>query len=303
VQGWTVPSYEVTSSVVELDPEVLAAGTGPDVTDPLWTALPAGVPERVAALGRELAAGAATRVEAVERVERWLADNATYRLDSPVPGPGEDAVDRFLFVDRVGFCEQFAAAEVLLLRAAGIPARFVTGLGYGEDDGDRRTYRDRDLHAWVEVFHPGHGWVPSDPTPPSTRLASAPWRTRVAAELAGLLRRAEAVPGGRPALAVGVLALTALTGLALRRRRPARSTTCVAVPVAGRPALAAFLRFDARLGDDRRRPQETLTELSARLALPDDLAAALRAVEAECYAPDPPDAAPAAALLDAARPT
>ena len=78
--------------------------------------MPASVPERVRALGAQLAAGR-SRTGAVQQVEPWLAENATYNLDSPVPGPGEDAVDRFLFVDRVGFCEQFAAAEVLLLRA------------------------------------------------------------------------------------------------------------------------------------------------------------------------------------------
>ena len=51
----------------------------------------------------------------------------------------------------VAGCEQFAAAETVLLRSVGIPARLVTGLAYGEGRGDRRLYREKDLHAWVEV--------------------------------------------------------------------------------------------------------------------------------------------------------
>lgn len=307
VRGQTWPGYTVRSAVVRPTADQLRAAAGPDELDPSWTALPAGLPERVTALGRELAGAAPTRVDAVLAVERWLGENATYRLDSPVPGPGEDAVDRFLFVDRVGFCEQFAAAEVLLLRAAGIPARFVTGLAHGIDGRDgRRTFRQKDLHAWVEVFHPGAGWVSSDPTPPTTQLAGAPLRVRVAAELSALLRRADALPGGRPVLAAALLALSAAVAgwLRLRRRRsPDQEAGVRPLPVSlhGRPALQAFLRFDDRLGPRRRRPAESLTELQERLGLPVDVREALRVVEQECYAADPPpDATGVAGVLDRA---
>lgn len=288
------PTYRVTSEVVEPTLEQLRTAAGPDATDPRWTAVPAGVPARVRDLGRQLTGDAPTRIDAVRAVERWLAGHARYDLDSPVPAPGEDAVDRFLFVDRVGFCEQFAAAEVLLLRAAGIPARFVTGLAYGVESGDgRRTYRQKDLHAWVEVFHPGIGWVTSNPTPPATQLASAPLRTRIAAQLTAALRQADDVPGGRLGLAAGLLTLTALAGAvgALARRRPQRTGPVPpqgGVPVAGRPALQAFLRFDERLGARRRRPAESLRELQQRLDPPGPVRQALEAVEQECYGAVPP---------------
>lgn len=305
VRGPTWPGYTVRSLVVRPSDEELRTGAGPDQTDPRWTTVPARVPDRVRALGQQLASGAPTRLDAVRAVERWLAENATYRLDSPVPAPGEDAVDRFLFVDRIGFCEQFAAAEVLLLRAAGIPARFVTGLAYGVDAGDGwRTYRQKDLHAWVEVFHPGTGWVSSDPTPPATQLAGAPLRVRVAARLTALLQSADDVPGGRPTLASGLLALAAAVATALlvrRRRRPVLAAGLRPLPVRaeGRPALQAFLRWDARLGDRRRGPAESLRELQDRLDLPPDVRKAIEVVEQECYAATPPPGATdATAVLD-----
>ncbi len=291
VRGPTWPGYAVRSAVVEPTLEQLREAEGDDITDPRWTRLPATVPQRVRALGRQLAGGAASRIDAVLAVEQWLAANATYRLDSPVPGPGEDAVDRFLFVDRVGFCEQFAAAEVLLLRAAGIPARFVTGLAYGVEDDGTRTYRQKDLHAWVEVWHPGAGWVSSNPTPPATQLAGASLRVRLAAELTVALRRLDAVPGGRPALAAGLLATTAAVAgslLVRRRRTPQDRALSSAAGPTGGPALQAFLRWDDGLGAHRRRPAESLTELRARLDLPPDLRTAVEVVELECYAADPP---------------
>ncbi len=307
VQGRTAPGYVVTSQVVAPARAELLAATGPDELDPRWTALPVGLPERVRALGVQLAGSARTRIEAVEAVERWLSDNATYNLDSPVPGPGEDAVDRFLFVDRVGFCEQFAAAEALLLRAAGIPTRFATGLAYGVSRNDgRRTFQQKNLHAWVEVFHPGIGWVASDPTPPATQLAGSSLRVRLVAKVTAALQRVVEVPGGRPALAVGLLLLTALVAAAAvlaRRRRPVATPAAVAAPIrlGGRPALAAFVRFDARLGGRRRRPAESLGELRSRLDLTPEVVAAIAVVEEECYpavGPGEAAASTAAAVLD-----
>ena len=91
VRGPTWPLYTVRSLVVRPSDDELRAATGPDEADPTWTALPASVPDRVRALGQQLAGDAPTRLDAVRAVERWLAVNATYRLDSPVPAPGSRA--------------------------------------------------------------------------------------------------------------------------------------------------------------------------------------------------------------------
>jgi hypothetical protein len=81
--------------------------------------------------------------------------------------PDTDAVDQFLFVDKRGVCEHFTSAMVVLLRAAGIPARFVVGYGSGTYNAITGYYEvhANDAHAWVEVYFPGLEWVPFDPTP------------------------------------------------------------------------------------------------------------------------------------------
>ncbi len=77
-----------------------------------------------------------------------------------------DAVDEFLFDTRRGFCEHFAASFTTLMRAAGIPARIVTGYQGGELNpmGDYLIVRQSDAHAWSEVWLEAKGWVRIDPT-------------------------------------------------------------------------------------------------------------------------------------------
>ena len=87
-----------------------------------------------------------------------------YTLRPPLlPG---DAVDGFLFGTRKGFCEHYAGSFVVLMRAAGIPARVVTGYQGGEYNalGDYLLVRQSDAHAWAEVWLEGRGWVRVDPT-------------------------------------------------------------------------------------------------------------------------------------------
>ena len=79
---------------------------------------------------------------------------------------GRDAVDEFLFSTRAGVCEHFSSAFGFLMRAAGLPARVVTGYQGGDVnpvDG-HLTVRQADAHAWAEVYLPGRSWVRVDPT-------------------------------------------------------------------------------------------------------------------------------------------
>jgi transglutaminase-like putative cysteine protease len=88
----------------------------------------------------------------------------TYTLNPPLLGT--DIVDEFLFDTKRGFCEHFAAAFVFALRAAGVPARVVTGYQGGEVnpvDG-YLVVRQYDAHAWAEAWIAGRGWVRVDPT-------------------------------------------------------------------------------------------------------------------------------------------
>ena len=104
------------------------------------------------------------------------------------PDVGRDSVDDFLFETRSGFCEHFASSYTFLMRAAGIPARVVTGYqgGYFNTLANYLVARQSDAHAWSEVWLKGRGWVRVDPTgavsPQRVQLgaqaaagASAPW--------------------------------------------------------------------------------------------------------------------------------
>lgn len=98
-----------------------------------------------------------------------------------------DSVDFLLFESRKGFCEHYASAFAVLARAAGIPARVVTGYQGGTLNriGGYYTIRQRDAHAWVEVWQQDLGWMRVDPT-----LAVAP--SRIHQGLQGLLAEDQA---------------------------------------------------------------------------------------------------------------
>ena len=102
-----------------------------------------------------------------------------------------DSVDDFLFNTRRGFCEHFASAFTVLARAAGIPARVVTGYQGGEYNpmGGYLLVRQSDAHAWSEVWLEGRGWVRVDPT-----AAVAPERVERGLD-AAMSRSGEPVPG------------------------------------------------------------------------------------------------------------
>ena len=87
-----------------------------------------------------------------------------YTLQPPILG--DEAVDEFLFGTRRGFCEHYAGSFALLMRAAGIPARIVTGYQGGEYNnvGNYLIVRQSDAHAWTEVWLKNRGWVRIDPT-------------------------------------------------------------------------------------------------------------------------------------------
>ncbi len=92
--------------------------------------------------------------------------NAEFAYSLAAPALGRDSVDDFLFRTRVGYCEHFSSAFVFLMRAAGVPARVVTGYagGYFNPVGAYWVVRNSDAHAWAEVWLAGRGWVRVDPT-------------------------------------------------------------------------------------------------------------------------------------------
>ncbi len=92
--------------------------------------------------------------------------NASFTYTLQPPPLGAHSVDEFLFITRRGFCEHFASSFVVLMRAAGVPARVVVGYQGGEFNAIENyiIVRQADAHAWAEVWLPNRGWVRVDPT-------------------------------------------------------------------------------------------------------------------------------------------
>ena len=128
-------------------------------------ALPAGFNPRTVELGERWRREAGNDdVTIVRRALAMIRSDFAYTLATPLPG--HDSVDEFLFRQKAGYCEHFSSAFVVLMRAAGIPARVVTGYvgGYRNPIGGYWQVRRSDAHAWAEVWLEGRGWVRVDPT-------------------------------------------------------------------------------------------------------------------------------------------
>jgi len=131
-----------------------------------YTRLGEDVPERVLNLARTLTDSCANDYEKVIAIEEYLRNNYAYTLSPSHVPEGQDFVDWFLFEDKRGYCTYYATSMVMLLRAAGIPARYVEGFVMPAKHQDSiYTITGRNAHAWVEVYFQGFGWLTFEPTP------------------------------------------------------------------------------------------------------------------------------------------
>lgn len=128
-------------------------------------ALPTRFAQRAQALGRSWRTELESEAAVVRRALEYFGQEPFFYTVEP-PALRIDPVDEFLFESRQGFCEHYAGSFVVLMRAAGIPARVVTGYQGGEYNplGDYLLVRQADAHAWAEVWLRGRGWLRIDPT-------------------------------------------------------------------------------------------------------------------------------------------
>lgn len=139
----------------------------PTSTDDIYRTLPT----ETAAAAKEILdqAGISTGWDTLtiaEEIEEYVQNSASYDLDPDVmPRDEDDLAIWFLREADKGYCVHFATAATVLLRAAGIPARYVEGYTAYVTAGDVTVVRANKAHAWVEYFVSGIGWLTIDPTP------------------------------------------------------------------------------------------------------------------------------------------
>ncbi len=177
---WDLPRATLMADYVLVQPEVVSrpldvvATSATSATIPLalneWLRridlrLPPGRNPRTLELARQLRAAHPDNHDYLRSVLGMLHDDAFYYTLTP-PRLGADPVDAFLFESKRGFCGHYASAFTVLMRAAGIPARIVTGYAGGKPNpyGDYWIVRQSDAHAWVEVWLDEAGWQRVDPT-------------------------------------------------------------------------------------------------------------------------------------------
>ncbi len=171
--------------------DLRAAGTDyPEWIMERYLQVPDSVTDRTLELAKQIAGGYDNAYDAAAAITNYLRRNIQYQEFLPQrPPKDQDPVDWMLFDFRQGFCNYYASAEVILLRSLGIPARITVGYAQGDiipisslqaesneffpgqesgevGLGGSVTYnvRQRDAHAWPEVFYPDIGWVEFEPT-------------------------------------------------------------------------------------------------------------------------------------------
>jgi protein-glutamine gamma-glutamyltransferase len=122
---------------------------------------------------REVVGNPTNQYAAVVALEAWFRAEGGFTYDESPPLPGGVPPLVAFLRDQSGYCQHYAGAMTLMLRYLGIPARVAVGFTSGSLSDDRTTWTvtDHDAHAWVEVWFPGWGWLPFDPTPARGELS------------------------------------------------------------------------------------------------------------------------------------
>ena len=166
-------TYRVISEIPQPTEEQLqSAGRDyPASVEERFLQLPEDTPEEVAATARKTERGYDTNnpYDTARAIEQYLLYDGgfTYNLDADYRR-ADRALEKFLGEDgdKEGFCTQFATSMALIARERGIPSRVVYGATQGEIGAtDEYIVRGRNMHTWVEIYFPGIGWYPFDPTP------------------------------------------------------------------------------------------------------------------------------------------
>lgn len=162
------PDYQTTGLTSAASPDQLASAGN---AYPAWVTeryLQTGdtVTDRTTQLTNEIVGDETNPYQQSVLIEQWLRNNIIYDESVDAPPGDQDLVDYVLFDHQYGYCEHYSAAMTVMLRSLGVPARVAVGYSPGEWDEDSGSYlyRQNNAHAWVEVYFPGYGWIPFEPT-------------------------------------------------------------------------------------------------------------------------------------------
>ena len=165
-------TYAADAVAADLSTQALHAATTASVSTDMrpQLTLPDAVPNSVAALARDVTSGADGPYEQALALQRWFARDGGFTYSTSVESSiSTDYLVQFLD-ERVGYCEQFAGAMAVMARTLDIPSRVVVGFTQGAR-GERAgewLVREKDAHAWPELWFEGAGWVRFEPTPASS---------------------------------------------------------------------------------------------------------------------------------------
>lgn len=173
-------TYTVVSTRVEPDAAALnqAGPVGHGDVPATYRDLPA-ISSGVTALAQSITAKAKSPFAKALALQRYLT-GPSFVYDTSVPASDSiDALTQFLLVTKRGFCQQYAAAMAVLARLVDIPSRVAVGFTHGVRQSDGTwVVTTHDAHAWPELYFPGFGWLPFEPTPRGDGQAIAPTFTR-----------------------------------------------------------------------------------------------------------------------------
>jgi hypothetical protein len=147
-------------------------GGDPEDIKAKYLQLPTELPERVKNLAESITKDDTNRYDKANAIVNYFLskDYEYVTTNVPVPGKDQDYVDQFLFETKRGYCDNFSSSMAVMLRTIGIPTRWVKGFTPGEYNSTKGTnqyefiVKNSDAHSWVEVYFPGSGWVPFEPT-------------------------------------------------------------------------------------------------------------------------------------------